>query len=65
MKKIILKKEVIARINDSEMSNLKGGQSDNACANSRNLPCPSQINGTCPSPTPSPNTCGTAWTCNG
>ena len=57
-----LKKEVIARISDNEMSHLKGGQSDNACTTPY---CPKSAASCQVCPTPTPNTCGTAWTCNG
>jgi natural product precursor len=66
MKKIVLKKEVIARISDNEMSHLKGGTagSDNACTTPY---CPTKPTLT-PTPTPTPEgaeTCGSKPTCNG
>ena len=44
------------------MSHLKGGQSDNACTTPY---CPKSAASCQVCPTPTPNTCGTAWTCNG
>ncbi|MDR3141667.1 MAG: class I lanthipeptide [Tannerellaceae bacterium] len=73
MKKIVLKKEVVARISDNEMSHLKGGTDNAQATNSPYLPCVSKNGYTCnpplpplpPPPPPSGETCGTDWTCNG
>ena len=44
MKKLVLKKDVVARINHNEMNQLRGGygDSDNACKDTRQQ-CPTQV----------------------